>query len=299
MSIEKITRISAITVGTVAAMSVLSPAARAGSLWTYQADSFTDKSGDDSMEVFGMAYRDDGDTVTFALNGGMALGGSYQNFSQVKDNYINWGDLFINLNPTQSLNQSFQTGEVIGIRFDGTNDSGIDGDVNTYSSTPGETGVYMGVTGKSVAGANYGYSSLSSWENSVTGESYGDASLDKNYFGDSNAKNVISSYNERLGNVNLIADTSSLDLDWTGNIGDEGEHTIAFSFDRSLLGQEQTEWIASAFLECFNDGVGMRGTFAAVPDEPGDVADVPEPSMLMALGLMGLAGVKSRRQKAA
>ncbi|WP_017661552.1 XDD3 family exosortase-dependent surface protein [Baaleninema simplex] len=299
MSFGKIMRVSAIAVGTVATLSALSPAARAGSLWTYQADSFTDKSGDNSMEVFGMAYRDDGDTVTFALNGNMPLGGSYQNNSKVKDRHINWGDLFINLNPTQTINQSFQTGEVLGIRFDGTNDSGIDGDVYSYSSTPGETGVYMGVTGKSVAGANHGYSSLTDWEKAVRNPNYGDASLDKNYFGDSNAKNVINSYDRRLGDINLISDTSGLELDWAGNIGGQGSNTIAFSFDRSLLGQEATEWIAHAFLECFNDGVGMTGTFAAIPDEPGDVADVPEPSMLMALGLMGLVAVKSRRQQEA
>ncbi|MBO9997714.1 MAG: PEP-CTERM sorting domain-containing protein [Cyanobacteria bacterium SID2] len=298
MSIEQITRISAIATGIVTASVVMAPVARAGSLWTYQADSFTDKSGDSTMEVFGMAYRDDGDTVTFALNANTPLTGSwsYQNYRQVKDGNVGWGDLFINLNPNQALNQSFASGEVLGIRFAGTNDSGIDGDVYSYSNTPGETGIYAGVTGKSVASYNLGYSSLSRWENNVSGASYGDSRLNKDYFGDSNAKNVIASYTERLGDIELISDVAGLELDWLGNMGKQGSQTIAFSFDRALLGDNQVDWIASAFLECFNDGVGMYGTFEEIPDTPDDNVEVPEPSMLMAFGLVGLVGIRSRRR---
>jgi hypothetical protein len=312
MTFKIIKKLSALTIATAAAVTALTPSAKAAGFWTYQKDNWDDGSGGSMMEIFGMAYRDDAETVTFAINANTKLKGESERLpgwaqDKVKDGNIGWGDLFLNLNPNQNINQSIASGEAIAIRFAGTNDSGVDGNVNTYSSTPGETGVYGGISAKSVAGSNAGYSSLSKYEgqmyNSQDQNKYGDNRLDKNYFGDSSTKNVINTYTGRLGDINLIDDIGSLGLDWTGQIGDEGENTIAFSFDRSLLGENQVDWIAHAFLECLNDGIGMFGSFEAIPAPPPEVTppigdvEVPEPSALAALALVGLGLAGSHLKK--
>lgn len=140
------------------------PAAQAGTLgpdWTYTMDSFAD--GNDggtgvglksNYEMYGMAMRAQDGIISIAFNANLALAGQYE--SVVKDdNNIGWGDVLFNFSG-KSLKDASAAGELFGIRFAGTNDSGV-----------ASTGVFSGVTAQNVAKQNSGFSTFSSYQNTV------------------------------------------------------------------------------------------------------------------------------------
>jgi hypothetical protein len=73
----------------------------------------------------------------------------------------------------------------------------------------------------------------------------------------------------------MLSDTSDMGLDFQ-HFGATGDHTFAFSIDRSML--PNSSFIANLFAECGNDGVALNG----------EVKDVPEPSALGGLTFLGL-----------
>ena len=115
--------------------------------WNYSWDSLSDGTGDflttsgfgigedSKYEIFGTAYGYDrkNDKVFFALNSNISLLGHAS--TNAKDGNIGWGDLFLNLDPTKSFAEVQGTSSLLGIRFAGTNDSGIDPTTNGGSYT--------------------------------------------------------------------------------------------------------------------------------------------------------------------
>lgn len=115
-----------------ASLSVVSSAqaATTNGRWNYAIDSFTDSSGDVTVrnangtsstfygrggsdyEIYGMAYRQIGDEIFFAINANAGPEGNY--YSGANDKNIGWGDLML----------TFGNGKQFGVNFATLNDSG-------------------------------------------------------------------------------------------------------------------------------------------------------------------------------
>lgn len=161
----KLQNLSAL-LGTVAVATCVSmataPAARAftiGPNWTYTMDSFRD--GNDgnvgvglksNYEMYGLAVRAYDGIVSIAFNANLALTGQADSAA---DGNIGWGDLFFNFTG-KSFKDASAAGELLGIRFADTNDSGAS-----------EVGVYDNVKAKSVIKENSGFKSFNHYQDHV------------------------------------------------------------------------------------------------------------------------------------
>ena len=260
-------------------------AAQAGQFhngWNYAIDSFSDGSGGSSFEIKGMAIKETKNNVFVALTGGMPLVGVED--SVAAGGNIGWGDLFFNFSG-KNFQAASASNNLLGIRFAGTNDSGA-----------AATGVYTGVSAKSVSGSNHGYTSLDWYYDAgferpnSQGTDLPNAQAVYDYFypasvaTDPNENNTpllnVINTGTKVGDVVALTDLSSVDFAHFGADA-VGTHTIGFKFDRSLFGSGN--YIANLFLECGNDGIAL---------------EVPEPVGLVtfaALGLMG-SGLLRRKQ---
>ncbi|NEO86817.1 MAG: hypothetical protein F6J87_21545 [Spirulina sp. SIO3F2] len=200
-----------------ACATALSPSAAEAFSWNYSWDSFNDGTGSlmrdgvnynsrnrvsrraahgvgvySQYEHFGMAYTVTDDSVVFAFNSNLGING-HRN-GRAKDGNIGWGDLFINLDPTKSIEEVQGTDSLLGIRFAGQNDSGVDANAqNGYArgsgSYDGTLGVFSGVTSKSITRQNSGWSNYNSFNNYVQRK--------KVY--DENGQRVMETYTDRRG----------------------------------------------------------------------------------------------------
>lgn len=268
-------------------------AAWAGTLhngWNYSIDSFNDGTegrtiGQDSaFEFYGMAVKQTRDKVYFAVNSNLSLDGYAA--GGARNGNISYGDLFLNFANQSSVTEA--NGNLQAIRFNEINDSQDFGITN---------GVYSDVTGVGLMTDNYGYSNLARHRYKVN-EKYGgnaelgDLEADTSYFNHDNGATMNSSAygytniesGTRLGGVEMVSDLSRLGLDFD-NFGASGTETFAFSVDSDLL--DTGDFIAHLFAECDNDGLALAGT----------LVDVPEPSTMISLALVGLAGAGCRRLK--
>ncbi|MDY6785838.1 MAG: XDD3 family exosortase-dependent surface protein [Cyanobacteriota bacterium] len=279
-------------------------------------------------EHFGMAYLEDteNDTITFAFNSNLFLDGWHS--KKAKDNNVGWGDFFINLNPEKSFEEVQGTEDLIAIRFAGTNDSGVDTSANDgkkldgENQFSGETGVYSGATAKNLASNNNGWSTYNKYKNYVTGKTIyenGQKLRDENnqvlkgsvelidgmnladaetYLGDY-GNTSIDSYQKKLGDIALLnsSELAAMGLDFSSQIPGQtlGTQTFGFSFTRSLLPGGSLEWIAHVMAECANDVMGMKGSF--YEKEEVENTDVPEPGLLLGLGVVGLAFQGRRKRR--
>lgn len=275
----------------VCLISATGQQATAGQLhngWNYGIDSFNDGSGGASYEIKGMAVKETTDSVFVAITGGMPLAGVAN--SGAADGNIGWGDMFFNLSGKNFQTASNQS-SLFGIRFAGTNDSGA-----------ATTGVYKNVQAKSVTGDNHGYGSLKQYydygwnQPNTQGTDLPTAQAAYNYFypaavasnpttGNTPILNVIGS-GTKLGDITMLASNalSAAGLDF-GHFGATGTQTIGFQFSRSLIGSG--DYIANLFIECGNDGVALSG----------NLKDVPEPSSMAGLALVGLTAAGSVLRK--
>ncbi|NJK27687.1 MAG: PEP-CTERM sorting domain-containing protein [Coleofasciculaceae cyanobacterium SM2_3_26] len=340
---------------TIAALAIAAPQAQAIT-WNYAWDSFYDGTGSfirngqnyngngvaannpahgvgiySQYEHFGMAYAEDieSDRVVFAFNSNLALGG--WDSSQAKDGNIAWGDLFINLDPTKSFAEVQGTDSLLAIRFDGTNDSGVDTKANNglklagKNQYTGETGVYSGVTAKNSTANNGGWSNYNDYNNYVQGKTIyengkklkdangkdlkGQVELvdgmtvtqAQNYLG-THGSGVIGSYQEKIGDITMFnaSALAAMGLDFAGTAGlgsTLGTQTFGFSVSRSLFPENSMDWLAHVMAECANDTIGMLGVLGSVEDY--NEEDVPEPAALAGFVAVGLAIAGSKRRKAA
>jgi hypothetical protein len=257
--------------------------AQAGTMhngWNYSIDSFNDGTeggtiGQNSkFEFYGMAYKQVGNQVIFAINSNLARTGyDYRNSA---GGNIGYGDLMLDLTGTGNLNNA--NGNLQAVHF-------APNDMNRT------VGLYDAVTAKSVATANAGYGTTNSHTNTVSRlggtASYGEMAANTSYInGNAAALNVINTGTFK-GGITQLTDFSGLGLDF-GHFNATGTQTFGFSIDKSLL--RKGSFVASLFAECGNDGMILTGKI------------VPEPSAMIgltAVGLMAGASQLRKRRRAA
>ncbi|MGB3510548.1 MAG: PEP-CTERM sorting domain-containing protein [Microcoleaceae cyanobacterium] len=282
---------------TVAPLSIFSLPAQASVLhndWSYSIDSFNDSIqgntvGGTDYEIYSTAVKATANELIFAINSNLSLGGIP---NEPPFNYetggttTTYGDLIIN--PTgASFDAANSSGNLLAIRFATQNDSGVSG-----------SGVFGSVTAKSVATENgLLLNNLGAYNNYVANNggnpSNGDLAASDPYFNQgTHIPNVINS-GVKIGDINFVSDVGALGLDF-GYFGAVGSQTIAFSVDRSFLPENLFDWVYHINPECNNDVIAgiIDKDFLDVP-----VKRTPEPSALLALGMVGVGlGVCRRRQ---
>jgi hypothetical protein len=237
--------------------------------WVYGIDSMNDATarisvgggttvGGNVFEIGGMAFNISEDNVTFAINSNLGVDGAVVPYASGYS-HTGWGDLFLT---------NTDTGKSYGINFTVNNESGV------------ELGIYENIAVTSVGAANDGWSTYSGYANFVSSRggnpSMGDLAINDPFLG--NTTNNIMTSGSKIGDI-ASADLTGLDF---GHFNSNGSQTFGLSFARSLL--EPGNYIAHILQECANDGVAV--TFE-VPEIP-PVEDVPESSILLGLGMVGL-----------
>ncbi len=229
--------------------------------WNYAIDSYNDgvsggQVGGGIFEFYGMAFREIGNQMIFAINTNLPLAGKAD--PNAVNGSISYGDLFLNFSGTD-FKTANSNGDLFGIRFSPYNDSGVG------------LGVYSNVTAQNVTQTNSGFSDLTSYNNYVQSQggtpSNGDLSATDPYFEQTGNYNILNSIasGTKIGDINFLSSaeliTQGLDF---AHFGATGSQTIAFSFDKSSL--PIGGFIANFFAECANDGITLRGESQKVPE---------------------------------
>lgn len=243
--------------------------------WSYAIDSFDDSIdvgvvGGTQYEIFGTAFQQTDEKVTFAINSNFGLAGA--NSIYADDGHIGWGDLL------------FKVGnETFGLNF-----------VNNNNSGAPTIGLYGNVTTKELAQENsISHTNFGAYNNYVASQgntpSLGGLPLNTPFFDPNQHVHSLIASGQYLGGVDIITDVSDLGLDF-GHFGAIGSQTIALSVDRDLLAEEGdfTFWLSP---ECNNDLIAQTGKLERVP----------EPSMALGLGGFSLLFyfLKKHRRKLA
>lgn len=284
-------------------VSTVAPQAHAGQMvngWNYSIQSSGNGSGGAVYDFTGLAIKDTGDSIIVALNTGMSLGGTSYGGTQ-----IGLGDLFFNFTGKDFATAN-ASGSLFGIHFD-----------PTTNSTVSATGVYSGVTAKSVTASHYGYSSINQYFNA----GYGKGSVQ----GDLVTKDGARTYygNGGSGPIYNVVDTGTKVADVTmltkeiltangldfSTLGAKSPQTLGFQFSKAALGAVFGSYVANIFMECGNDGIAVAGTLAAnqpptttVPTpsvDGGPTPAVPEPAEIggVALAALILGAMKLKASK--
>jgi len=219
--------------------------------WMYAKDSFTDGSGHKSLEIYGVAVKQEGDTIIVAINANMGPEGetdwsslpkSIQN--KIKDGHVGLTDFVLDF-----------AGTKYAVHFVANSDS---------SATT--LGLYQDITLKDVAKENAGYSNLSSYKNAAQNPSLGDLSFSSGYFDLNSNWSVPMSIESgtKVDEDNFTSltatDLAGMGLDFVGGLGvsnasELGSHTFGFSFTKT--DEMAGDFIGYFFTECRNDGVAI------------------------------------------
>ena len=264
----------AVFTGSLVCSFSITLAAHAGTFhqgWTYSIDALDDGSGGPAYEIEGLAIKETADYVYVSVTGGTALTGVET--TNAEDGNIGWGDLLFNFTD-DNLNSA--NGNLWGVRFAATNDSGVS-----------DVGLFRDVTAQSVAAVNNGYDSLGTYYSAGYGRdnTLGDIATEAAAIDYAGAETpVLSSISTGtlVGTIDFLtaSDASQEGLDFNHfGVGTNQPHT--FRFNRSLV--PDGNFIASLFLECINDGAALISSFQSEPSQ-----DVPEPSSLWSLVGLGL-----------
>lgn len=252
-----IQKVASALVVALGAIATVLPA-QAGTLvngWNYARDDYSydgynngNLSATSQYDIYGIGIKEVGNEIWVGVSASTPLTGVYS--SAAADHNIGWGDLFLDFNYGKP-NNSFTSaqGSLIGIRFSATNDS----DAPT-------TGVYTGVTAKSVTQENSGFSSLNQYATYVPNAKIGDLALNDPYYSGykyARVPNVISSYSSRVGDVTALLPSALADFP---NPALASNNLIKFGFKFERPVGFSGEYLGSLFLECFNDSVAIRGT---------------------------------------
>jgi len=250
--------------------------------WNYSIDAFDDGSGGSPYEIKGLAVKETTDSIVFSVTGGADLLGVFT--QGPTDGNIGWGDMMIKFSD-EDYNTAADNGDLFGIRFAGTNDSGV-----------GSVGLYQVDETLAVYADNNGYDSL---------RAYYDAGFERpNTMGDiATAQDAFDTFGETtpigsnigggtyLGDITFLtveeAAEEGLDFDYFAATSPE---THTFKVDRALL--PSADYLISVFLECINDGIALRSNRAEA-----NYADVPEPTAVGGLVLTGLLALTGRRRR--
>jgi hypothetical protein len=289
-----------ITAATVSAVAVAGQPVLAGGFntlnsdWNIVLDSFTDGTTNNNIglnsdyQMFGMAAKVVDGEAYFAIHGNLDLGGK---------NNVGYGDLFFNFSD-KSFKDASAAEELFAVHF-APNDTGNS-----------NFGLYQNVKAKSVTSSNSGHAGFQAYQNKVVNKGgtvgFGDLTTaeaqeyltalngghqDGNY----SIQNVIKTGTKVADDgfaMLSAADLAGLDFGTSGSAFNK-EKTFGFKFDAAKLPEGNA--LITLLQECINDGMAMKATFEAPGG--GDV-DVPEPSSIVSLGLIGLAlaGSKLRKQ---
>ncbi|MGB3468259.1 MAG: XDD3 family exosortase-dependent surface protein [Cyclobacteriaceae bacterium] len=287
--------------------------------WTYVNDSARDGTDgklngvgrSSAFEMFGMAFKEVEDELFIGINSNLGLEGQYR--SNVSDDQnIGWGDMFFNFT-SGNLQEASAQEQLFGIRFAGTNDSGVS-----------ETGVYSNVKGMNVTSTNKGWSKFNQYKNWVNntakdkltdengtvinvGEKgevgFGDLTVEEasQYFNPENENrktlNSIQS-GTKIGDITMLTNQELETLAFATDNDPEYTQakTFGFKFNRNLL--PDGDALISLLAECINDGMAMKIHFekngSGISPE-----DVPEPSSIVSLGLisLALAGIRKKSKQ--
>jgi hypothetical protein len=285
-------------------LALLAPHANAGVLhngWNYSIDAQYDGAGGEPYDIGGFAFRETENDLYFALTGNMGIEGYDESHPAVEDGNIGWGDLFLNFSGND-FQTATQNGEVLGIRFAGTNDSGVN-----------QVGLYSNITTGDVTDANWGQSSLKSYYQYHNAQNtmgtdiatkkqaysylYGDAVAQNPTKSSTKIQNVIASGNF-LGGLDLLTAANLTDAGLNfAHFNVPSAYTFGFKLSKSLLAgilpDGISPFMAHVFLECGNDAVALASS-VNVPTQ-----EVPEPTALLSLGLVGLAFLGQRKKSVA
>ena len=217
--------------------------------WMYVKDSFVDATGLTDLEIYGMAIKQTGDTITVAINANMGAAGKNNlpnnlvGPAKVADGHVGFSDLVFDFN-----------GNTSAVHFSLGNDSAVT-----------SLGLYTEVILKDVTKENYGYTNLKSYKSHANTPSLGDLPLPNSYF-DMNAEqsvpmSIASGIKVTNDNYQPLTanELANLGLDFANglnvNASQLGTHTFGFSFTKTskMVGQFTTYF----FTECINDGIVM------------------------------------------
>lgn len=270
--------------------------------WNYTKDSFTDSTaydlvtrqsqvGGTSFEIYGLAFRQDGDKITVALNANLDIRGwnDSQNGNIAKQvggvnnglRNIGYGDLIFNFSGKAKFSDA-KSSELFGIHFGQGNDSGVT-----------TAGLYKDITVESVTTKNSGWGSFTSYNDYVKNHGgvagLGDVAANSSYFDQSTgAPNSIKSgtlvTNSNFQMLNASA-LGALGLNFNQGLGSNslGSQTFGFSFNKT---KDMTgNFMASLFAECGNDGIVAKGEM------------VPEPTTMLGTALAGFGFISARLRR--
>lgn len=290
-------------IGSVAAvtcaLAIAAPQVQAGQLyngWNYGIDAFNDGSGGVDYDIKGLAVKDTTDSIFVAFSGGL---GVEENSSK-----ITWGDLFFNFSG-QDFKTASEEGSLVGIKF-ANNDSGL------------TAGLYSNAGASNIVNRDHNtYSSLKAYYNSGFNKSdtYGtdlntNAKTYQYLYGDAVAQNPTTSNTPLLnviGSGTWLGGFDLLDLNQLtaeglnfGYFNANAPQIFGLKLDKSLLAGVLpggiTPFMAHIMMECGNDGVALAGNID-VPNEKKQ--EVPEPTSLLGLGVVGLAFWRKRKRRQA
>jgi hypothetical protein len=262
------------TVGVVSMTSSSVSAATLQNGWTYGIDSYNDATyrpsigqravGGGPFEISGIALKVDENNISVALNSNLDVDGETVPY-QTGYGHTGWGDLFLT---------NTETGKSYGMHFTTNNASGVS-----------HLGIYENISTTSVGPTHDGWSSYSQYADFVNSRggtpTIGNLAANNPLL--NNPTNNILTSGNKIGDI-TAANLTGLDFE---QFNANGSETFGFSFDRSLL--EPGNYIAHIAPECANDWVG--GEFTNSESE-----DVPEPSTMAALGLVGGIMAFARRR---
>lgn len=200
--------------------------------WQYASDARNDNTDGYYYDIAGMALKQTADEVVVVMNGNTPLVGTGYDRQA---NQVVWGDLFFSSGSSGSFQEATNTGNLYGIRFAETNESGVD-----------ELGVYRNVVGTGVGVNNFGHNTYRDYMNLVDTDA-------ENFFGDIQTSDTdgSDSYLDTEGfGVNVIGEggkvygdgfellalddglLADLDLD---NFAAAGDENIVFKINLSAL----------------------------------------------------------------
>lgn len=260
---------------TLCSLAIIAQAAHAGTFhqgWTYSIDAFDDGAGGEGYEINGLATKETRDHIYISVSGESTLTGV--NSPDAADGNVGWGDILFNFTD-ETINAV--NGSLFGIRFAGTNDSGVP-----------QVGVFGNVTARSVAQSNAGYANLQQyyqdgWERPNTMGDMATVEEAYGYMGETEPTLTSIAAGTFLGEIDLLSsqETVATGLEFEQfDAADREIHTMRF--ERNLL--PGGDFIATLLMECANDGIALLSQFTA-QNEP---QDVPEPSSMFGLLAIGL-----------
>jgi hypothetical protein len=230
------------------------------------------------FEFYGMAMKDMGDRLVVAINANLDQNGGKEN--------IAYGDMLFNFT-SSGLKGASQSSSLFGVKFNTLNsDSGV-----------AEMGIYSGVTAKSVALQNNGFSNMNQRNAYVDARStvanselnnLGDLQTTDAYFdGMRTGSNVILNSiktGTKAGDISMLtsAQLGSMGLNF-GHFGETGSRTFGFSFIKPK--GFEGKYTSTLFAECANDGIALTG----------ESKKAPEPIALAGLAVVGGALARKRR----